>query len=142
MRCRLLGVLTLLTCLIAGCAPAGMSRETIILGGHELDVWVAESPSQHIAGLQAVPRIEEGEGMLFVWDDVDGRVFEIKDVEYPVDVIFVDIEGRVVDIDTIEPTGEAVASSEQDIFVVVEVVGGWAEANGVAEGSILMREGR
>ena len=120
-----------------------MARERIGLGDQVLTVWVAETPDQRSEGLQAVPPIVDGEGMLFVWDTPGDRVFEIKDVSYPVDVVFVDEFGTVVDVDTIGPGGEEAASSGQDILWVVEVPGDWAEHNGVAEGARLaIREGR
>lgn len=134
-------VASLLFVVISGCGSGEMARETITLGGHDVEVWVAQTSTQRSEGLQAVEPIGSGEGMLFVWDEPGERVFEIKDVEYSVDVIFVAEDGRVVDIDTIEPAGETVASSQQGIILVVEVPGGWAEENGVAEGSRLVREG-
>jgi uncharacterized membrane protein (UPF0127 family) len=132
-----------LALVLAGCAPEELARERIALDDALIGVWVAETPAQRSEGLQAVPPIIDGEGMLFVWDEPGDRVFEIKDVSYEIDVIFVAPDRTVVDVDTIGPEGEQTASSGQDVMWVVEVPGGWAAANGVAEGSeLILGEGR
>jgi uncharacterized membrane protein (UPF0127 family) len=140
---RLILVLALAALLgiLLGCAPSEMRRQTITLGGHELDVWVAEVEAQHLEGLQAVPPIEDGEGMLFVWDEPAQRTFSLKDLDYEVDVVFIGEDGRVLDVDTIGPDGQLVAESAQVVGWVVEVPGGWAQANDVAEGAELSLEG-
>jgi uncharacterized membrane protein (UPF0127 family) len=142
-RAAIIAAAATLLVVLSACASADLDRETIKLGGQELDVWVAETTEQRVEGLQAVPRIAEGEGMLFVWDEPGVRDFELKSLDYAIDVVFVGQDGRVLDVDTIGPDGESTAASGQDVLWVVEVPGGWASANGVAEGSALVvGEGR
>lgn len=126
---------------LGGCGADELRQQTITLGGHELTVWVARTEAQHVEGLQSVPPIQDGEGMLFVWDEPAQRTFSLKDVEYEIDVVFVGEDGRVLDVDTIGPGGQLVAESAQAVGWVVEVPGGWAQAHDVAEGSALHVEG-
>jgi uncharacterized membrane protein (UPF0127 family) len=127
---------------LAGCADEPpLEKATIRIEGAQLDVFVAETPDQLSEGLQAVDEIAEGEGMLFVWDEPDDRVFEIKDVVYALDVIFVAEDGRVVGIEQLEPGSSDVASAGEPVLWVVETRAGWAEENGVIEGSRLTLNG-
>ena len=128
-------VLALGTC---GCdSPVQLEQATLRIDGSQLDVWIAETPDQLSEGLQAVDEIAEGEGMLFVWDEPSDRVFEIKDVGYALDVIFVDEDGEVVAIERLEPGADGVASAGEPVLWVVEARAGWSEEHGVAEGSRL-----
>jgi uncharacterized membrane protein (UPF0127 family) len=118
-----------------------MERASIQLDENELDVWIAETPEQHIEGLQAVDEIAGDEGMLFVWDEPADRVFEIKDVGYSLDVIFVAEDGHVMAVEGLEPGATEVASAGEPVLWVVETRAGWAAEHGVAEGSTLTLDG-
>ena len=74
----------------AGCCNLGPK----IVFGIGLLIFLKQLP--HAVGYDA---ISEGEGMLFVWDEPADRVFEIKDVEYALDVIFIAEDGALQVVD-------------------------------------------
>jgi uncharacterized membrane protein (UPF0127 family) len=142
MAAARLATIGLLAVTVGGCAQdPELEQATIRIEGAQLDVLVAETPDQLSEGLQAVEEISEGEGMLFVWDEPADRVFEIKDVEYALDVIFIAADGRVVGIERLEPGSSDVASAGEPVLWVVETRAGWAEDAGVIEGSRLTLDG-
>lgn len=108
------------------------------MGSHAIDAWVADTPQERSKGLQAVERLGEGEGMLFVWDGLGQRAFELKDVDYAIDVIFVGADSRVTQVTTLRPGGLEFVAGKRAAQWVVEVPGGWSEANDITQGDLLV----
>jgi len=135
--CATLAVLSALAALAvcAACSSAGeLDRTTVTVGDASLEVWVADTLAARDAGLEQVPRIEQGEGMLFVWDEAGVRSFAIKDVDYAVDLIFVSADGRVSEIVRLEQERDESATSSQPARWAIEATAGWARYAGVEVG--------
>jgi len=119
----------------AACSSAGeLDRTTVTMGGASLDVWVADTRAARDEGLQQVPRLEHGEGMLFVWDEAGIRSFAIKGVDYAVDLVFVSADGRVSEIVQLKQGGAESATSTRPARWAVETSAGWARYAGVEVG--------
>lgn len=125
---------------LSGCGGQ-LERQQITLGAETLDVHVADTPSERAAGLQAVDEPAEGEGMLFVWEGAGERAFTLGELDYPVDVVFVDGSSRVTQIVTLAPGGTTRAAGVRPARWVVEVPGGWARENGITAGDLLVLDG-
>jgi len=60
----------------------------VILGGKTFHVYVAETPSQKIAGLEAFDKLGDGDGMLFPFEPEQHVTFHMGSVRFPIDILF------------------------------------------------------
>lgn len=73
------------------------SYETVILGGEEFEVKIADTKQKRNRGLGGTDPLERNEGMLFVFPEHGRYSFWMKDVAYPIDIIWIDTN-KIVDI--------------------------------------------
>ena len=73
------------------------------INGQDFNLDVADTEAEQNKGLSDRESLDEGRGMLFVFDTEDTWVFWMKDVRIPVDAIWIDATGRIVDIQTMRP---------------------------------------
>lgn len=134
MHAMRIGVaLVLLTCAVTGCVPA---RETVVtLDGIEVRVEIADDPSERSRGLQGYDPLPAGEGMLFIFEDAAPRTFAMKEVSFPIDVLFVAEDGTVSAIEPLDPGDTRLVSSPGPCRYVVELPQGWAAREGIVVGS-------
>ena len=59
---------------------------------------IADEPKEREAGLADYPSLPLGEGMLFVFDKSASYVFWMKNVEFAIDIIWIDETKKIVDI--------------------------------------------
>jgi uncharacterized membrane protein (UPF0127 family) len=110
---------------------------TVTLDGRAVRVYVADDRAELSEGLQGYEPLDDGEGMLFVFDDVAVRTFAMKDVAFPIDVVFIAEDLTVSAIEPLDPGDTRLVSSPGPSPYVIELPQGWAAANGVAVGSTL-----
>ena len=88
---------------LAGLAPAvevPMETALVILpGGGELVVELAVSPQQRSRGLMFRDELPEGQGMLLLFPDSGFRSIWMKNVRFPLDLIWLDGDQRVVHLE-------------------------------------------
>lgn len=134
LRFAILG-LALVASGITGCAEK--AGDAVVLGGQDVQVFVADSDEERSNGLQGYDGLEDGEGMLFVFDDLAVRYFTMKDVSFPIDVVFFAEDLTVSAIVPLEPGGADVIGSPGPSPYVLELPQGWAEEHDIAVGSTL-----
>ncbi len=69
---------------------------TIKIDGVELNVEIADRPEQRALGLSGRASLRENEGMLFVFEKEGDYGFWMKDMNFPIDIIWIDKERRIV----------------------------------------------
>jgi hypothetical protein len=96
---------------------------------------VADDPQERFTGLSDTTSLAPNEGMLFVFEREDDRAFVMRDMDFPLDIVFVDADGHITDI--------AHAPVENDTPLtrytgrakwVVEVNRGWTTDHDVSVG--------
>lgn len=109
-------------------------------GAVVIGVEVAQSDVERARGLMGREGLSEGSGMLFIFDSETQHGFWMKDMNFPIDIIWIDSEFRVVDI-----TGGAVPCVGEPCTIyspgaparyVLEVSSGFASVNGVEIGDV------
>lgn len=83
-----------------------MKEIKIEIGNKEYKVKLAETDEQQEQGLQNVDKLEDDEGMLFVFDEEEDIWFWMKDTTIPLDVIFINEELEVTQVLQGEPNSE------------------------------------
>jgi hypothetical protein len=127
-----------LAVVLAGCADDADDTKLVRLDGVPIEVTVADTSAEHLRGLQGADALQEGEGMLFVWEEPAVRTFAMKDVAFPIDVIFFDESQNVTAIEALDPGDEHRVTSPSPTRYVLETPQGWAERIGIATGEPLV----
>ncbi|AZH27266.1 DUF192 domain-containing protein [Haloplanus aerogenes] len=100
-----------------------------------VDAWVADSFSKQYTGLSDTSTLDDGQGMLFVFDGEDDRAFVMRDMAFPLDMIFIDAEGTITTIHhaPLESDGDLTRYRGQAKYVL-EVPMGYTNRTGIDVG--------
>jgi hypothetical protein len=71
---------------------------TVKIGDVSLSVELARTAEEKVKGLSGRNALPENQGMLFVFDKPDFYSFWMKDMHFPIDIIWLNVEGRVIDL--------------------------------------------
>lgn len=103
-------------------------KETIIeIADKKYKVLVAETEEEKTQGLSNVESMEDSEGMLFNYSSnpQGSLVFNTKDMDFPIDIIFINDDDEVVAVEYGEPKSEEVieciADPDEKLVYVLEV---------------------
>jgi len=105
------------------------------LCGKEVDLQLCSTPETLAKGYMDQDKPKEGEGMLFVYDDEDYLSFWMKNVKFPLDIIFFNRTGDYINHETMDPyTGEEDDdipryTSQKPARFAIELPAGWCEKN-------------
>lgn len=117
---------------------SGLSfNRTISIAGVSLHVAAAATPAQQEQGLSNTAPLLPDQGMLFLFPTPAVVPFWMKDMHYPLDIIWIDADKRVVDV-----TADLSPSTYPQSFppkapaqYVLEVSAGFAQTHGVVIGT-------
>jgi uncharacterized membrane protein (UPF0127 family) len=118
----------------------GYSQANVTVNGVVLVADISASNEQRTKGLSIKDSLAENEAMLFVFDNEGEHTFWMKDMKFPIDIIWIDADKTVVHIehslqpcrsDLLCPTYKPI----EDSLYVLETVGGFAEKHGIAKGT-------
>ena len=109
----------------------------VTVGGTPVSVDIASTEATREQGLSGRASLPEGTGMWFVFASDDTWGFWMKDMNFPIDMIWVDLTGRVVSV-----AASASPNSYPHVFYpsaparyVLEVPSGFAAAHDVVAGT-------
>ena len=110
---------------------------TIYIDNIPLTVTVADTVAERTQGLSGRPRLADNEGMFFVFEEADRYGFWMKDMNFPIDIIWLSDEGFVVDIDEAASPESYPTVFKPDVPArfVLEVHAGFAREHGIRQGS-------
>jgi uncharacterized protein len=118
----------------------GYQQVNVTVNGVELVADVAANNTQRTKGLAVKDHLNENESMLFVFSSAAKQVFWMKDMKFPIDIIWMDSNKTVVHIEhSLEPCPDEfhcpVYSPGANSLYVLETVAGFADRHGVTEGT-------
>jgi len=111
----------------------------VTVGSVKVLVDVADTPALREQGLSGRKSLEKGEGMLFVFDTPGIYSFWMKDMNFPIDIIWINQNKKIVYIkENVTPGSfpQAFASTENAQYVL-EVPAGFSARNNVQVGDII-----
>lgn len=110
---------------------------TILMPKGALEVEVANTKASRELGLSGRPKMKDSEGLLFVFDKPGRYGFWMKDMNFPLDIVWINQNGIVVDIErNVSPkTFPQTFINESDANFVLEVNEGVAAKFGLYLGS-------
>lgn len=104
----------------------------ISIGSKHYKVKIAKSEAERKKGLQGVKNLEQDEGMLFIFNDVETVGMWMKDTLIPLDIVFINEDEEVMSIYKGTPLSTEIAE-EDDVKYVLEV----NQNSGIKEGDEL-----
>lgn len=121
-----------------------MSKQTtkIIVNDKTLNVKIAKSEKDKQIGLSKTNKIAENQGMLFVFDDSDFHSFWMKNMKFPIDIIYIKGDKVTTVIENAKPS----TSSDENLEIfqpdeasdkVLEVNAGIAKKYNIKKGTII-----
>jgi uncharacterized membrane protein (UPF0127 family) len=123
---------------LTGCASA---QERVCLRQACYSVDVARTDEARMKGLMFRSGLDRGKGMLFVFDVEDVHTFWMKNMFFPIDIIWLDRDKRVVHIASDVPSCSnapcPVYTPSVSALYVLEVPAGDAARHGIQPGDIL-----
>ena len=101
---------------------------------------ISATNEQRTQGLSVKDRLVENEAMLFVFGNEAEHTFWMKDMKFPIDIIWIDSDKTVVHIEhNLQPCSFEVLcptyKPNDDSMYVLETVGGFAEKYGIVKGT-------
>jgi hypothetical protein len=112
------------------------------IAGQEISVELASTTAEQNKGLSGRSELLENSGMLFVFDQPGKHSFWMKDMNFPIDMIWVGEDMKVVYIKknaTPETYPEAF-TPDTDAKYVLEISAGFSDKNGLKVGDIVVLE--
>ena len=91
-----MGLLILLLFLLKECPCAAPQRAIVSINGIEISVEVANTYIKHRKGLSGRESLPKDEGMLFVFDKPGLYEFWMKEMNFPIDIVWIGEDKRVV----------------------------------------------
>lgn len=117
------------------------SRRTIVnINNISVVVTVADEKHEWEAGLSGKENLAYGHGMLFVFPDSRQRLFWMRGMKFPIDIIWIH-DGKVVGVtkNVLPPTGVTIpeAWSPEPVSKVLEVTANFSDQHRIATGTVL-----
>ena len=108
-------------------------KRNIILGGKTISVEVADTDLKQSLGLSGHRPLKDGEGMIFVFDKSYKYSFWMKDMLFPIDIIWIGEDFSIVDItENAEPSSYPnLFTPKEKVLYVLEVGAGFVKENGL-----------
>lgn len=111
---------------------------SISVGGHRLQVELADTPAKRQVGLMNRSSLSENRGMLFVFPSSGYKTFWMKNTYIPLSIGFFTPEKVLVDLYNMKPNQtEELYPSSTEILYALEVNEGWYSKRGIAIGAKL-----
>lgn len=89
-------IATLISFLIFN-SSKNISTVNVEIRGKNFEAFVAKNPKDKEIGLSRFKNIKENQGMLFLFEKEDYYAFWMKDMKFPIDIIYIR-ENKIVDI--------------------------------------------
>jgi hypothetical protein len=123
--------------LLFGCLAPALRTTNVTINDIKLTVWIADTQKARETGLMGVQRINENEGMLFVYEKPGEYAFWMKNTLMPLDLIFVSNDTKIISIQHMEPCATEpckIYAPSAEILYAIEVNGGFAQRNNMTVG--------
>ena len=117
-------------------------KTTISINGFNVSMAIASTDEQRIRGLSGLEKMNENEGMIFLFDEPSNQGFWMNKMNFPIDIIWLDSNSKVVHIEKkIEPCKVFLAcpvyNPQVDSLYVIELRSGFTDDHSMKNGMII-----
>lgn len=121
-----------------GKAQTGLETAIITITGANNSVSVeaelARTEAERITGLMYRNKLEDGKGMLFIFETDQVLSFWMKNTYIPLSIAFISYDGTIIDIRDMYPNTTNPVHSSRSVRYALEVPQGWFSGAGVKPG--------
>lgn len=110
---------------------------TVEINSGVIKAELARTPQEHYQGLSHRQMLGENEGMLFVFRDPSQKSFVMRDMNFPLDIIFISNDIITDVFSDLAPEGsqpEHIYQSSQPVNLVLEVNAGYSAKHSIKPG--------
>lgn len=120
------------------------TNSQIRIGDESIPVEIADTDAERNLGLSGRAILENGHGLLFIFDTSSKYGFWMKDMRFPIDIVWIDENWRIISVtrNVAPETYPKVFEPERAIRYALELNAGEAEKFGIDTGLILSLEGQ
>lgn len=141
----LLGLIVVIFIVLVGIyviAQNTSSEKFVAINDNKFQVKVAETDTEKQIGLSKTESLPENEGMLFLFDEPDFYAFWMRDMKFPIDIIFINGNKVTTIISNALPPSQTNGSlttfqPKEKSDKVLEVNAGIAQKYNIQEGSVI-----
>ncbi len=98
---------------------------------------IARTAEERAKGLMFRSRLDDGSGMLFIFETDQIMSFWMKNTLIPLSIAYIAYDGRIIDIKDMYPRDETPVTSSRSARYALEVPQGWFSKAGVREGDVV-----
>ncbi len=122
-------------------AGSDYQRISVGLSGTTISIDVADTSIERRNGLSNRPALGIYQGMLFEFDQPLIPAFWMKDMRFPLDIIWIDAQYKIVGFeeDVAPSTFPDTFSPETEIVYVLEINAGYVQEWGISVGDVISR---
>jgi uncharacterized membrane protein (UPF0127 family) len=99
-----------------------------------LELEIARTEAERARGLMYRKSLNDGKGMLFVFEKDEILSFWMKNTLIPLSIAFIASDGRILEIRDMEPESLIPVKSSRSVRYALEVPRGWFDRAGVKPG--------
>ena len=112
------------------------------INGYNVTIAIASTDEQRIRGLSGSEKLNENQGMLFLFDKPSKQGFWMNKMNYPIDIVWLDTNNKVVHIEKqLEPCKLFLAcpvyNPQVDALYVIELRSGFADSHSIENEMII-----
>jgi len=141
----LLGILyiTIVSAIVLAATFVSKSKKSaeaeVTLSNIKLSVIIADTPALQERGLSGHPALAEKEGMLFVFPLPVRTGFWMKDMLFPIDIIWFDASRQIVDVweNALPESYPEIRAPQSDAMYVLEVQSGYYKKHNLKMGDVV-----
>ncbi|MCL1928821.1 MAG: DUF192 domain-containing protein [Treponema sp.] len=121
-----------------GKPQTGLTTKIISITGEEdsiaVEVELAQTEEQRNVGLMHRTSLEDGKGMLFIFETDQVLSFWMKNTLIPLSIAYISYDGTIVDIRDMYPNNTSPVHSSRSVRYALEVPQGWFGRAGIKAG--------
>ncbi|GHV93430.1 hypothetical protein AGMMS50268_39330 [Spirochaetia bacterium] len=114
-----------------------LSIQRAALGPVSMEAELARTDQERAQGLMYRESLDDGKGMLFIFDRDQRMSFWMKNTLIPLSIAFIASDGRITEIKDMEPLSLSTVNSERSVRYALEVNRGWFGRAGIGIGDIV-----
>jgi uncharacterized protein len=119
---------------------SGYKKVIVTINEYDISAYVADTDAKRTEGLSGVENISQDQGMLFILDYPSKQGFWMKEMKFPLDIIWVGDNDTVVHIEkNLQPCMSIffcpVFTTMKEAKYVIETRAGFADSHSVKEGT-------
>jgi uncharacterized membrane protein (UPF0127 family) len=105
-----------------------------------MTVEIARDQAQRTQGLMYRKSLDDGKGMLFIFEKDQVLSFWMKNTAVPLSIAYISSNGKILEIQDMEPFSTRSVHSKRSVRYALEVPLGWFSRAGISTGDSLILE--